>query len=194
MVSKLLLAVQENIFMAADKGADAGVLGRLIEHYYEIRAGIGINKSPKLYGAFPTDAYSHTPGNAGAQQPGLTGQVKEDVLNRWAELGIRVHKGCLELNPIFLSGLEFLQNEESYTYVAVDGKLHKRKVLPGQMAFTYCGTLVIYEKAEEKQLRILMHNGEEVLLQETRLNESLSAEIFYRTGKVKELHLKVCIQ
>ena len=46
--------------------------------HFEINAGIGAHKSPELYGAFPTDPYSHTPGGKGAQQPGMTGQVKEE--------------------------------------------------------------------------------------------------------------------
>ena len=98
MVSKLLLSVQENIIAANEHEANAGVIGQLVEHYYEIRAGIGVNKSPKLYGAFPTDAYSHTPKYAGAQQPGMTGQVKEDIINRWAELGVSVKEGRLALS------------------------------------------------------------------------------------------------
>ena len=59
------------------------------DHYFEINAGIGAHKSPELYGAFPTDPYSHTPGGKGAQQPGMTGQVKEDILCRFGELGVQ---------------------------------------------------------------------------------------------------------
>ena len=64
----------------------------LLEHYYEINEGIGVHKSPALYGAFPTDPYSHTPAGKGAQQPGMTGQVKEDILSRFGELGVFVTK------------------------------------------------------------------------------------------------------
>ena len=46
-----------------------------------------------LYGAFPTDPYSHTPAGKGAQQPGMTGQVKEDVISRFGELGVEVKNG-----------------------------------------------------------------------------------------------------
>ena len=75
MVSKLLLAAYENTNMAL-KTDDEILIGRMYDHYFEILAGIGAHKSPKLYGAFPTDPYSHTPGGKGAQQPGITGQVK----------------------------------------------------------------------------------------------------------------------
>lgn len=185
MVSKLLLAVQENIYHAANQGADAVIMGHLIAHYYEIRAGIGINKTPKLYGAFPTDAYSHTPGNAGAQQPGLTGQVKEDVLNRWAELGIQVKNGCIILHPFFLNRNELLQKEESFTYLGVDGQLHKKMVLPNQMAFTYCNTLFIYENAEKAGIQISLQNGQTIQPTNMEISSELSAAIFKRSGLVQ---------
>ena len=58
--------------------------------------GIGAHKSPVNYGAFPSDPYSHTPAGKGAQQPGMTGQVKEDILSRFGELGLRVKEAvCL---------------------------------------------------------------------------------------------------
>ena len=189
MVSKLLLAVQDNIYRAVDQHADAVVMGKLTEHYYEIRAGIGINKTPKLYGAFPTDAYSHTPGNAGAQQPGLTGQVKEDVLNRWAVLGVQVRNGKIEINPVILNRNELLLTEESFTYAAVDGQLHKRIIKANQLAFTYCGTLFTYSWAEQPSLRIIMGTGEEIEATELIINQALSAEIFGRSGKVKEVQI-----
>jgi hypothetical protein len=76
----LLLAVQE-IFWADRESTSAGnsaISHKLRETYYRVREGLGFNKSPLHYGAFPTDPYSHTPGHSGAQQPGMTGQVKED--------------------------------------------------------------------------------------------------------------------
>ena len=76
MVSKLLLAVQESCIQAISNGENEVMIGQLLEHFYEINEGIGVHKSPELYGAFPTDPYSHTPGGKGAQQPGMTGQGK----------------------------------------------------------------------------------------------------------------------
>ena len=80
MVAKLLLAVQENLFAAEAAGDPPAA--RLAALYYDVRAGLGFNKTPAVYGAFPTDPYSHTPGHSGAQQPGMTGQVKEEILTR----------------------------------------------------------------------------------------------------------------
>jgi hypothetical protein len=89
MVAKLLLAVQERTIEVEADGRDEAVLERLTAAYRRVRDGLGFRKDPATYGAFPTDCYSHTPAHAGAQQPGMTGQVKEEVLTRAGELGLR---------------------------------------------------------------------------------------------------------
>ena len=100
MVAKLLLAVQERVFEAADLGAPE--LAALKAHYRRVRDGLGWRKTAAEYGAFPTDPYSHTPGEGGAQQPGMTGQVKEEILARWGELGVRVRAGHIHFQPVLL--------------------------------------------------------------------------------------------
>ena len=90
MVSKLLLAAQECYRQAVETGAQPAVTAALAAAYYDIRQGLGFNKSPADYGAFPTDPYSHTPMGGGARQPGMTGQVKEEILTRFGELGVSV--------------------------------------------------------------------------------------------------------
>ena len=87
MVSKLALAVQECFFESLDRKEPESVTGYLAKFYHEIQEGLGIHKDPAVYGAFTTDPYSHTPRHAGVQQPGMTGQVKEDILSRMGELG-----------------------------------------------------------------------------------------------------------
>lgn len=185
MVSKLLLSVQENIIAANEHEANAGVIGQLVEHYYEIRAGIGVNKSPKLYGAFPTDAYSHTPKYAGAQQPGMTGQVKEDIINRWAELGVSVKEGRLAFQPIILRASEFLTEDATLSYYDHEGKANKVEVPKGSMAFTYCQIPVVYSTGSDNRADVQYADGSQHSYPEGRLNLNDSKDIFQRTGRVK---------
>lgn len=60
--------------------------------------------------------YSHTPMHKGAQQPGMTGQVKEDILTRIGELGVKMKDGKLVFEPHLLSKSEFLQKETNATF------------------------------------------------------------------------------
>ena len=122
MVSKLLLAVQEMLLEEhAPAGEDEATLERLGDAYYRVRAGLSSDKTPQQYGAFPMDPYSHSPGHMGAQQPGMTGQVKEEVLTRWGELGLRVEAGALKFDPALLRRREFLDVERPWTFVDATG-------------------------------------------------------------------------
>ncbi len=184
MVSKLLLAVQENILLADVANISEDIIGRLKDHYYEIRAGIGINKSPKLYGAFPTDAYSHTPSDAGAQQPGMTGQVKEDVINRWAELGVQVSKGRIEINPAILDNKELLDHDSAFNFLNVKGQFEEVKVPQGALAFTYCGVLFLYQQSWEIGVEVFENDKLFFESPELKLDEVSSQKIFERSNEI----------
>jgi hypothetical protein len=186
MVSKLLLAVQETIYREWNSHQGTVLMGRMIDHYYEIRAGIGINKSPELYGSFPTDPYSHTPGGRGVQQPGMTGQVKEDVLNRWAELGVIVKDGAIVFNPLFLNPNEFLIAPATFRYVDLKGNKVSLDLMPGQLAFTYCQVPIIYELGSVSSISIVM--GDKVIERpDCRLTQIESNLLFERKGSIERV-------
>jgi hypothetical protein len=124
MVAKLLLAVQEQVFAAADSGAAEGPA--LQAHYRRVRDGLGYRKSAAAFGAFPADPYSHTPGEGGAQQPGMTGQVKEEILARWGELGLRLCAGRVRFDPVLLDASEIpADGALSFTCVRVPWRIRK---------------------------------------------------------------------
>jgi len=189
MVSKLLLAVQENIYKGKNEYADPEIMGHLVAHYYEIRAGIGANKNPELYGAFPTDAYSHTPSIAGVQQPGMTGQVKEDVLNRWAELGISVQDGQLSVEPFFMHPDEFIDEESSFEFVNAKGDFESLPLSQGQMGFTYCGVPMVYQSGESYALTVYYADGKKETSEQSSLSENDSQGIFSRSGNITRIDL-----
>ena len=159
MVSKLLLAVQENCLRAVNQNEDAVIVGRLFDHYYEINAGIGVHKSPELYGAFPTDPYSHTPATKGAQQPGMTGQVKEDILSRFGELGVSVVAGKIVFKPSMLQEKEFLNNQKIFRFTDVN-KIEQELLLnKDSLCFTYCQVPVIYQLSDTEGLEVVYNDG-----------------------------------
>jgi len=191
MVSKLHLAVQDCCLKAIGEGADKEITGRLLYHYYEIEAGIGVHKSPELYGAFPTDPYSHTPMHRGAQQPGMTGQVKEDILVRFGELGVFVNKGELSLNPLLLRKEEFSTQEQFFEYQKIPGGVGKIKLLKGQLAFTFCQTPVVYYLSEIESIMVYYTNGGKEEIAGKILNTEISSEIFKRNGIIEKIEVFV---
>ena len=184
MVSKLLLAVQECCWKAIEDKESPELIGRLLEHYYEINAGIGVHKTPTLYGAFPTDPYSHTPAGKGAQQPGMTGQVKEDILSRFGELGVRVDKGQLYFKPALLRKDEFLQEAKRFDYVDINLQHHQIDLPKGSLAFTYCQIPIVYQLAESDRIEVIDKSGKVSGNDSLSLDKTTSQKIFGRTGEV----------
>ena len=187
MVSKLLLAVYEITKAAIDKNEDPALIGKLFDHYYEINAGIGAHKSPELYGAFPTDPYSHTPAGKGAQQPGMTGQVKEDILSRFGELGVRVSDGALGFDPTILHAEEFLTEPKQFNYINVANQTASIDLPIDSLAFTYCQVPIIYKKSTEPAIEVVLHSGESNLFSGQYLDKETSQQIFQRTNTVSKI-------
>jgi hypothetical protein len=187
MVSKLLLAVEECFFRALEDRAADKLLGRLKAHYYEIKAGIGLHKSPALYGAFPTDAYSHTPAHAGAKQPGLTGQVKEDVISRMGELGLLIKEGKILFNPALLNREEVLQKEEVFSYVDHTGQEQELPLGAEQLAFTFCQYPVICTFGGEDKGVVHFSNGTLEEFPGRELPPEISRKIFSRDPEILSL-------
>jgi hypothetical protein len=190
MVSKLQLAVQE-ILCKGDE-VEKSVYEALIDHYYEIRAGIGINKSPKLYGAFPTDPYSHTPFHKGAQQPGMTGQVKEDILNRWAELGVKVKKGCVQFSPNFIHEAEWLNVPEIFYYVSLNGEENTLPLNVGELAFTYCQVPIKYIRSAQNKIKVHYRSDEaSIEIMGNELSRGISAALFNRSRNIHFIEVNI---
>jgi hypothetical protein len=185
MVSKLWVVAQEAFYKGIDEQVDAATQERLKVHYYEIKAGIGLYKSPKLYGAFPTDAYSHTPKHAGAQQPGMTGQVKEDIIARFGELGLVVKDGQIHFQNSLLNTNELLAGKSAFEYLSLKGDVKQIKLDKSELAYTFCGVPIVYKKANKSGIRIELTNKQSVLIGGLSVDKEHSSQIFNRTGHVE---------
>ena len=176
MVSKLLVAVGETVQTAIDSNADAHTIQRLRSQYEVIREGIGAHKSPTEYGSFPFDAYSHTPllyaptdaNNhicGGVQQPGMTGQVKEDIISRFFELGVHVSNGSIVINSTML---------------------HADMFVDKQLRFTYCQTPFVYQLGTQTGIQVL-YADHQVELNTNVIPADIAQHIFAIDGQVKEI-------
>jgi hypothetical protein len=187
MVSKLLLATQECFFRAVAEGATPAITGQLKEHYYEIKAGIGLYKNPELYGAFPTDAHSHTPANAGAKQPGLTGQVKEDVIARLGELALTVVNGNIVFEPALVNEDEILDKKQVFEFITITDEPGQISLEKGQMGFTFCLTPVVLDFSGKKKIKVFYTDGSTEEISGLVLNHRISSLIFSRNGEIDRL-------
>jgi hypothetical protein len=140
-----------------------------------------------LYGAFPTDPYSHTPFGKGAQQPGMTGQVKEDILSRFGELGVTVNNGQFNFHPTLLSKEEFLKNAKDVTVINTQREAMEIHLPENSILFTLCQVPVVYMCSEEQRLLIKYKDGTISETAGLTLNSEESEILFNRTGAIENI-------
>jgi len=186
MVSKLLLATAEVIKSAHESGLDKERLSPLLERFDDIKEGLGLHSSPALYGAIPVDPYSHTTGFSGVQQPGMTGQVKEDVITRFYELGVNIEYGEISFCPVLLKRNEFLSKPQTWHF-SVGGEMQSEVLEAGSMAFTLCGVPVIYKMAQISSIQVVTDHADPEHIPGNRLGTAWSRSVFQREKRVKKL-------
>ena len=188
MNSKLLLAVQEILQHTLEEDEDQHVMDGLKKHYAEIKDGLGTHKSPEQYGAFPIDPYSHTPAHKGAQQPGMTGQVKEDILSKIGELGVRIIEGKITFSGLLLSPTEFITDKNDLSDFGISGL-----VLDNYLAFTICSTPIVYRNSSKREhITVFYKDGSPTAFENLVLGKEESVKIFNRDKSIA--YVQVYIQ
>jgi hypothetical protein len=192
MVAKLLLAVQEIALEARERGEPEAVRAALARGYHRVRRGLGYEKSVLEFGAFPTDPYSHTPAHAGAQQPGMTGQVKEEILTRAGELGVIVRDGLVGFEPLLLERGEFLARPETFRFHDLNGVPRTIEVPAGALAFTCCQVPVVYVLTrDEAWIRVTDEDGARTERTGARLGAEDSRRLLARSGGIAAVEVGV---
>jgi hypothetical protein len=173
MVSKLLLVIGENYTKAVNTGASKEIVDKLARHYAHVQHGIGAHKSPKDYGSFPFDPYSHTPQMAGVQQPGMTGQVKEDIISRFFELGVMVHDGQISIQPRILRKSEFIAADNQYK--------------SSYLSFTYCKVPFVFLLDNNVGIELIGASGKTEKSDSYTINAENSLSIMNRDGEIAKV-------
>ena len=183
MISKLLLAVQETAVRFRNE-PDAE---KLCDFYRDVRAGLGYQKAPAEYGAFPADPYSHTPKGRGARQPGMTGMVKEEILTRQLEVGVRFEAGQLVFDSYLLDSSELLSSQRNFAYLDVAGEQQTLTLQAGTLTFFVCQTPVSVQFGDRDEIEI--HHADETSRKQSGLwlDTETSQHIFMRDGVIKRL-------
>lgn len=192
MVAKLLLAVQETALRAVRESLPPPVRLGLAGMYFRVLSGLGVRKTAAEFGAFPTDPYSHTPSSGGAKQPGMTGQVKEEILTRFGELGVRVEEGTIRFEPFLLPASEFIEEPVEFHYFDVKGR-DRTLLLPARsLAFTFCQVPVCYHLVDDDpRIRITLADGSLRYLSGSTLESGLSKAVFRRSGRIDQIRVDI---
>jgi hypothetical protein len=111
----------------------------------------------------------------------MTGQVKEDILSRFSEIGVRVCDGRVRFDPHLLREDEFLSEASAVT--ASTGK----QIEAGSLMFGFCGTPVIYKLSEKRFINIEFRDHSKKMVESAELDASWSRSLFGRDGRISRL-------
>jgi hypothetical protein len=191
MVSKLLLAIREQLDATRRHApSDQVLVARLARAYEQVRDGLGFRRTPEEFGAFPHDPHSHTPAGRGARQPGMTGQVKEDLLARWAELGLTLSDGRLYVDAGAIRDGDWTTDEAELEAVDVDGHPFREPLPVGSVGLTLCQVPIIITRSPGAAATVRAFDRDGLLIEERTdggLSKELSASLFARTGRVRRV-------
>ena len=194
MVSKLQLAIAENISKASEENESPAILKGLKQKYYEVKKGVGAAKSPDDYGAFPMEPYSHTPAGSGVKQPGMTGQVKEDILSRMMELGFSVENGEIHISPELLQKEEFLNEAKEFSWVDVSENWQSMLIPEGHLVFTFAQVPFLLKKADKNSIEWHLTNGTTEQIENTLvIPKNISEKLFNRNRDIVQLTINLAI-
>ncbi len=124
----------------------------------------------------------------------MTGQVKEDLLTRRGELGVRILDGAIVFDPVLLRAEEFAHGGVVWTGVTREGALQRRALRAGQIATTVCQRLVVYavsDEADVVELRIVDEDGTDQHIASNRLDEATSQALFARRDTIEVIEVTI---
>ena len=116
----------------------------------------------------------------------MTGQVKEEVLTRFGELGVRVEDGttssarrcCAAANG--RPGATFAYRDLAGHWVSI-------KVPADSFAVTFCQVPVVVHRSNHRAITAHLQDGTEVSGTGGALDADISANVFRRDGRVRLL-------
>ena len=124
----------------------------------------------------------------------MTGQVKEDCLARFCELGARVESGTMRFDPRFFESSEFLTGPSEFLFEDVTGQSRSIPLDEGEFAFTLCQTPIIYHRANSRGVRIrLIDQTESVERDDLTLTRDESQSVFQRRGQIARIDVYFCV-
>ena len=107
----------------------------------------------------------------------MTGQVKEEVLTRWGELGLRVIDGRLSLAPGLLAPTEIVPP-------AGEGG-------PGRARFTYCGLPMVVAADESDSVVVERVDGTREVVDGLTMSTEQSHRVFARSPSIHAVEWRI---
>ena len=122
----------------------------------------------------------------------MTGQVKEEVLTRFGELGVRIDAGSVSFVPSLLREREFVEQARVFRYLDLDDNWQDLEVAAGSLAFTWCQVPLVYSLADsvESSVTLTFDDGSRETLPGMTLPAEHSSRLFRRDARIQRIDLE----
>ena len=140
------------------------------------------------------DPYSHTPKGQGARQPGMTGTVKEEILTRIGEMGLRIEDGCLVFNPILFDESELIPTSDMFMYIDIADQKQELLLQPGTMAFLFCQVPVVLKTGNVPEIKVFYQDGSVQTFPGNKIDQTNSGHIFKRDGLINHVEVTLNLE
>jgi hypothetical protein len=126
----------------------------------------------------------------------MTGQVKEEILTRFGELGVRVSSGAVRFRPELLRSREFISSPRTFRYLDVRNRWQTIAVPTRGLAFTWCQVPIVYLWNDDLEpcVNISWDDDRQQLLAQLELFSEVSSELFKRSGRIRQLTVSFTTQ
>ncbi len=165
--AKLALAVIESVQRCKDTNTEDAKA--LYNSYKELMNGFTYRKSPAECFAIPTEPYSHTSFSGKSEQPGMTGQVKESLILRRIELGVKINDGQICFDNWFVADNEYNKD--------------------GELTFSIYSVPVKYKKADKNSVSVYLKSGESLSFDNMKIDKATSNKIFLRDENIDRIEV-----
>jgi hypothetical protein len=121
----------------------------------------------------------------------MTGQVKEEVLTRLGELGLRVEDGRIVFRPLQLRDTEWLAESSTFDVLDVAGQPVSLELPAGSLGFTFCQVPVVYARGADLSAAVHLRDGAVRAFPDGAIPADLSGSVFGRDGLVERIEVQV---
>jgi hypothetical protein len=118
----------------------------------------------------------------------MTGQVKEDILSRFGELGVRIQNGVIHFDTALLKETEYLEAPTNFEYFNVTGEKNSLPLTKDSLAFTYCQVPIVYSKNKGQiGIEVSYTDGQQKTLPSNSLDSETTLELFSRNNSIEKI-------
>ena len=123
----------------------------------------------------------------------MTGQVKEEIITRFAELGLYVIDGRLLFDSFLVEDEEYCSEPHTLRYVDVGGASREMHVPAGSYGFTFCQTPILVSASgasgTEGGLRVHRAHGKTEDIDFPWCPAEVSRAIFAKSGEITRVEV-----